>query len=160
MCWIQQTRPNETRSSSRFSFIPWWLGVLLVSLLVACTLPPQQAITVEWTTESEMNTAGFLLYRSESPDGPFERITAELIPASPDPVLGGHYVYTDTDVLPGRVYFYQLEDVEFDGTGTRHGPIEARIVAPGSLWRWWPAGVVLIAIMLGGVWWARRPGRS
>jgi|GEM_PF-1125757 len=135
------------------------VGALCVGTLAACTFSPRAAIVIEWTTESEVDTAGFYLYRSESPEGPFERITEELIPASPDPILGGHYVYTDTDVLPGRVYFYQLEDVEFDGTSTRHGPIEAKAVASGGLYHWWLLAVLLIAAALGGAWWARRPKR-
>jgi len=128
-------------------------GALLATGLVVCALSSKAAITVEWTTESEVNTAGFHLYRSESPDGPFERVTQELIPASPDPILGGHYVYTDTDVLPGQVYYYQLEDVEFDGTSTRHGPIEAKVGASDGLR--WLVSALLIFAGLSGMWWVR-----
>jgi len=152
-----QIRPGVFHHHWRRMFIFCLLGALFTGSLAGCSSSPETAIIVEWTTESEVDTAGFHLYRSESPDGPFERITEELIPASPDPVLGGHYVYTDTDVVPGRVYFYQLEDVEFDGTSTRHGPIEAKAVADGGLYRWWLLGVLLIAAALGRVWWARRP---
>ena len=93
--------------------------------------PTEAVVIVEWTTASEVDTAGFNLYRSEDPDGPFTRINDHLIPASPDPLLGGSYAFTDTDVVAGHTYYYQLEDVEIDGTATRHGPIEVKAVGDG-----------------------------
>jgi hypothetical protein len=97
----------------------------------ARTGPSEAVVIVEWTTASEVDTAGFNLYRGEDPNGPFTRINAHLIHASPDPLLGGSYVFTDTDVVAGRTYYYQLEDLEFDGTSTRHGPIEVRAEGGG-----------------------------
>jgi hypothetical protein len=81
-------------------------------------------VLLEWTTESEVNLAGFNIYRSNSPDGPYAKLNETLIPASPDPVTGGSYSYTDSAAEPGVTYYYKLEDVELDGTATKHGPIE------------------------------------
>ena len=135
------------------------------SLLTACRggIADSSVVLVEWTTESEVNTAGFNVYRSESAEGPYVKINRELIPSSPDPILGGHYAYTDTDVMPGRVYFYQLEDVELDGTSTRHGPIEvvakaSRPSAFENLAASWPLAVVIAVLALGGAILARRRG--
>jgi hypothetical protein len=83
-------------------------------------------VMVEWTTASELNTAGFNVYRSASPAGPFTRINGDLIPASPDPLVGGSYIFTDTTVMAGHTYYYQLEDVESSGATTRHGPVQAK----------------------------------
>ncbi len=80
-------------------------------------------VTLSWTTASEVNTAGFNLYRSENPNGPFTRINPQLIAASIDPVAGGKYQYQDTSIVSGRTYYYQLEDVELNGKSTRHDPI-------------------------------------
>ena len=82
-------------------------------------------VIVEWATESEVNLAGFNIYRSESPDGPYVKLNDTLIPASPDPIAGGSYSYSDATAEPGVTYYYQLEDVELDGKGTMHGPIVA-----------------------------------
>jgi hypothetical protein len=87
-------------------------------------------ITLNWTTASEVNTAGFNLYRSESADGPYVRINAQLIPASVDSLVGGKYEYQDSSVSPGRTYYYQLEDVEYDGTSVRHSPVA--VTAPSA----------------------------
>jgi len=97
----------------------------------AVTAPTEAVVIVEWTTASEVNSAGFNLYRSESPDGPFTRINEHLIPASPDPLLGGSYTFTDAEVVAGRTYYYLLEDVEINGTTTRHGPIDVEAEGDG-----------------------------
>ena len=127
------------------------------SLLTACRggIADSSVVIVEWTTESEVNTAGFNVYRSESAEGPYIQVNRELIPASPDPILGGHYVYTDTNVVAGQTYYYKLEDVELDGTTTLHGPIEVVAEASGpsalaSLVAWWPLAVLIAVLGLGG----------
>jgi hypothetical protein len=111
---------------------------------------------VEWTTESEVETAGFNLYRSDSSEGPYVKVNPALIPGSSDPLLGGRYVYTDTNVVAGRTYYYKLEDVELDGTTTLHGPIE--VVAEegnssvfANLAALWPVAVLVAVLGLGGV---------
>jgi hypothetical protein len=101
-------------------------------------------VTVEWTTASELNTAGFNLYRSESRDGSYTRINSELIPHSPDPQIGGSYSFTDTNVVAGRTYYYQLEDVETGGATTRHGPIEVKAERNNS------TELFLAAVLFGG----------
>ena len=51
-----------------------------------------------------------------SPKGGALRLAANsYLPAKGDPAVGGEYVYTDTQVLAGRSYFYQLEEVERNG---------------------------------------------
>ncbi len=93
--------------------------------LAACApvvIPTTTRVIVEWTTASELNTAGFNLYRSESKDGPYTKINATLIPASANPLTGSHYRVEDNTAVPGQTYYYQLEDVELNGTTTRHEP--------------------------------------
>jgi len=85
--------------------------------------PPQdgtgQPIIIRWSTETEVNTAGFNVYRSLSEEGPWQQINERLIPGSPDPVLGGSYVFTDTNVVAGVTYWYELEEIELSGQATR-----------------------------------------
>jgi len=128
------------------------LGWLIIGLLAlaglalgywAWTTRNTATVIVEWSTASELNTAGFNLYRSDSPDGPFTRLNEYLIPASPDPLLGSSYAFTDTNVVAGRTYYYQLEDVETGGATTRHGPIAAKAEASGKV-------MLLAAALLGG----------
>ena len=135
------------------------------SLLTACRggNADSSVVLVEWTTESEVNTAGFNVYRSESAEGPYIKINHQLIPASLDPILGGEYVYTDTNVVAGYTYYYKLEDVELDGATTLHGPKEvvAEATSPSAianLAAWWPLAVLIAVLALGGVTLSRRRG--
>lgn len=85
--------------------------------------PAANDITLYWQTASEISTAGFNVYRSEHPDGPFRRMNDHLMPASPDPLMGGAYRYQDNSILTGQTYYYVIEDVALNGVNTRHGPI-------------------------------------
>ncbi len=136
---------------------PVWLLLLIAACCAAgCSAPGLAGVRVEWSTESEMNTAGFNLYRGESPDGPFTvRVNEQLIPASPDPLAGGRYRFVDRTARPGVTYYYQLEEVERDGAVNRYGPIRVR--AGGFDWR---HGIVLSAlgVIVLALWvWGGRP---
>lgn len=128
----------------------------VVSMMAACSAP----IRVEWSTETEMNTAGFNVYRAESPDGPFDiKVNAELIPASPDPLSGGKYSLIDRAARPGVTYYYRLEEVEKTGLVSSHGPIQAR--AASFSWQQVLILCVLALVVLGlWIWGGRRAART
>lgn len=109
-----------------------WLGWLVCALaglgglaLGAQTIRSagQAAIVIEWSTESELDIAGYNLLRAESPEGPFTRINPQVIPPAADPLTGGDYAYEDADLRPGVTYYYILEDLEVSGGVNQHGPI-------------------------------------
>lgn len=87
-------------------------------------------MSVEWTTASEVDNAGFNLYRSETADGPYVKVTQALIPAGARPITGGRYTYTDRAVTDGKAYWYRLEDIGLDGKATLHQPVQ--VVARGG----------------------------
>jgi hypothetical protein len=131
------------------------VSLLAALVLIVVTATGTATVTVEWSTASELNTAGFNLYRGETKDGPFTRINADLIPASPDPLIGGSYVFTDTAVSGGHTYYYQLEDVETSGAATVEGVVEVK--AEGGLD---PAVLIAVAafvvIVIGSMVFLRR----
>ena len=120
-------------------------SLLLLLLLAGCS---NQGATITWETASEVDTAGFNLYRATSPDGPWQKINEQLIPPSEDPVSGGSYKFVDKSAEPGKTYYYQLEEVELSGTTTRFDPIELQTAANTLSWPWWIVGTV-VAIGLG-----------
>jgi hypothetical protein len=101
------------------------LGILSVSAI------SHTNVVVEWSTASELDTAGFNLYRKDKPDGQATQVNTSLIPASVDPLTGGAYRYKDSQVEPGRTYYYELEEVEANGNTSRFGPIEVKAVRGG-----------------------------
>jgi len=129
---------------------PYSMLILIVLVLLSACASAPSRVVVEWTTATEINTAGFNLYRSENPQGPFVKVNDQLVAASPDPVTGGKYKYEDTMVEAGKTYYYQLEDVEFGGKTTRHGPII--VTAPGGMGALeiaLGAGMVALAVAVG-----------
>ena len=76
-----------------------------------------------WETSSEIDNAGFHLWRSETRNGSYARITQTLIPAEAGATWGATYSYTDTDVSPPQAWYYKLEDISNGGSSTFHGPV-------------------------------------
>ena len=80
-------------------------------------------VVVTWETAVEIDTLGFNLWRSETRDGSYDQVNDALIPAaSPGGVWGGSYTYTDSDVTPGRTYYYKLHEIEAGGVSNWYGP--------------------------------------
>ena len=113
--------------------------------LVRVVSPPR--IVVTWETASEVDAAGFLLYRAPEVDGPFELVTEVPIPAQGDPLVGSSYRYEDREVAWGQLYHYQLAEVERNGGQNRYDRIVS--ARAGAGWLWALAGGALLAV----VWW-------
>ena len=70
----------------------------------------QGNVTVKWTTGTEINNAGFNIYRSSSELGARTKLNGGLIAARGDATSGGSYSLPDN---PGYgTFYYWLEDVE------------------------------------------------
>ena len=100
-----------------------WLLFGITLLIVQIALPAE--VEIQWETETEFDTAGFNIYRSDDLNGSFKQLNEKLIPGAEDAASGGDYSYVDTDVRKGKTYFYRLEDVEFDNTTTLQEPLAA-----------------------------------
>ncbi|MCX6639416.1 MAG: T9SS type A sorting domain-containing protein [bacterium] len=78
-------------------------------------------ITVDWSTESEVDALGFRLYRDTSPD--FENpVVVTSYETNPELAcqgtseLGFDYTFTDrSELMPDCVYYYLLESVDVNG---------------------------------------------
>ena len=95
------------------------LGLIWLVLGLAMVVGPfsePSPVLIEWQTETEMDIAGFHIYRSEAGVGTFERINQQLIPARGSAVAGDLYTFVDENVEAGTTYTYQLVDVELDNT--------------------------------------------
>lgn len=82
-------------------------------------------IRLLWETAAEFDNFGFNIWRSEKPDGPYTKLTINLLPAQGHSTTGASYAYSDTNVTKGVTYYYQLEDVDVQGISTFHGPVSA-----------------------------------
>jgi hypothetical protein len=119
---------ENTHSKKKVFPIVAILGVLWflfgITLLIAQIALPAE-VEIQWETETEFDTAGFNIYRSDDLNGSFKQLNEKLIPGAEDAASGGDYSYVDTDVRKGKTYYYRLEDVEFDNTTTRQESLAA-----------------------------------
>ena len=97
-------------------------------------------VMITWSTQSELNNAGFFIKRSQQKDGEFKVINATMVPGAGTTSEKQFYTYTDTTAQPNVVYYYQIEDVSLDGnrqTLTRGIRLRGHIGAAGKLTSTW-----------------------
>ncbi|MDA8402956.1 MAG: hypothetical protein M0Z56_01980, partial [Desulfobacteraceae bacterium] len=85
-------------------------------------------VDIDWETATEINTAGFHVWRSDNPLTGFVRVDDGLIAStSAVETMGAKYTFRDcgVDFTGGKKYYYMLEEVEISakGDGNMHGPI-------------------------------------
>jgi hypothetical protein len=97
----------------------------MIKLSSFTAIPGSGKIILAWSTEAEIDNAGFNLYRSESESGAYSKINGSLIPARGTPARGASYSFIDTDAKNRRTYYYKLEDIDLSGKSTMHGPVSA-----------------------------------
>ena len=98
------------------------------------------AAVITWSTQSELNNAGFFIKRSQQRDGQFKVINAAMIPGAGTTSEKQFYTYNDTTAQPNVVYYYQIEDVSLDGnrqTLTNGIRLKGHIGAAGKLTTLW-----------------------
>ena len=97
----------------------------LITLASFDAVPGNRSVTLKWVTESEVDNAGFNLYRSEAADGEYVKINGVLIPAEGSSTQGVVYQFTDVGMTNGEKYYYLLEDIDTKGKAEKHGPQSA-----------------------------------
>jgi len=85
------------------------------------------AVELAWTTQSETENLGFSLYRSAAAEGPFERITGQIIPGAGSSTAAHSYRYKDITVAPGLNYWYRLADISLDGAMHMHKAVQVTV---------------------------------
>jgi hypothetical protein len=127
------------------------LAVLLIVGGVWLWVSDLAPVVLTWETASEVGAAGFNVYRSPADEDDFTQVNEALIPAQGDEMIGASYRFEDSDVKPGVLYRYRIEEVELDGSTTVYPQIvEVRAGLP----RLWVKveGVALIAVALFVLW--------
>lgn len=96
-------------------------------------------VTIQWTTESELDNAGFNILRSETRDGEFTQVNEQMIQGNGTTAERSTYKWVDTTAKPGAVYYYQIEDVSFAGEHTKLATTKLKglISAKGKLTTQW-----------------------
>ncbi len=110
-------------------------GATFVDLISFTATGQSDSVLLEWATATELDNAGFNLWRSEEKNGEYVRINPYFIPAEGQAGFGAEYSFTDYNVQNGRVYYYKLEDIDIYGNTSFHGPVPA---TPNDIIPIWP----------------------
>ena len=79
--------------------------------------------TLRWKTASEVDNFGFDVYRADSEEGPFERLTEEPIPGAGTTDEPQQYVFVDDTIEAGKAYWYYVESISMSGVRERFTPV-------------------------------------
>lgn len=81
-------------------------------------------VKIKWETATEIDTAGFNIWRAQVENGEYVNITKvndQLVGIKTEnDYQGASYSYEDHDVIPDNTYYYVLEDIDFSGLSTVH----------------------------------------
>ena len=83
-----------------------------------------EGVAVHWSTTDPYHLDRFNIYRltrRNARPGPQDRINDQSLHGT------SPYVYLDTDVLPGEIYYYWLEQIDETGQSIFHGPAIANL---------------------------------
>jgi hypothetical protein len=83
-----------------------------------------EGITLSWRTESESNSSGFYVWRSQAEDGSYKRISTALIPSQGNGSAATEYRFLDKNVQEEKVYWYKIEEISTDGQSEFFGPLQ------------------------------------
>ena len=92
-----------------------------------------EGIRIHWSTESETETVGFHVLRAGDQEGPYLRVTSDLIPAKGSGSSGCSYTYLDRGIQPEQVYWYKIEELSLTGLAQVYGPIRAAFSFSGHV---------------------------
>ena len=102
--------------------------------------PLTGAVVITWSTQSELNNAGFFIKRSQQQNGTFVVVNPTMIAGAGTTAEKQSYTYTDATADPNVIYYYQIEDVSLDGnrqTLTRAHRLKGHIGAAGKATTTW-----------------------
>ena len=101
-------------------------GTLPVTLSAFRADITEKGAVLSWTTESEIDNAGFHILRSETRDGVFKVVNPKLIRGAGTTSKRNAYSWTDTAIRPNTRYYYRIEDVSFSGVRQVSGSVGLR----------------------------------
>ena len=96
-------------------------------------------VILKWTTESELDNAGFYIYRSQTRDGTFKVVNPTLIQGAGTTSERNKYTWTDTTAKPNVAYYYRIEDISHAGERKQLATVRMRglVSASGKLTTRW-----------------------
>ncbi len=120
-------------------YLKWGREPLPVNLSHFRAEHTDTGVILKWTTESEVDNAGFYIYRSKTKDGDFKLVTPTMIKGAGTTGERNEYSWTDTTAKPNTVYYYRIEDVSHAGEREQLATVRLKglVSATGKLTTRW-----------------------
>jgi hypothetical protein len=93
-----------------------------------------EGIKIFWEAESQQENLGWNIYRSETKDGKFVKVNGELVKGAGTTSNPMKYSFIDKDAEKGKIYYYYLEDISFNGGKHRTPLIRTNLVNKATSW--------------------------
>ena len=100
---------------------------LVIQLVSFTATVERRSVRLDWTTASEIDTAGFRILRGRPGAEPQVISGAALIAPMGNEFAGASYTFSDTGRLAAGTVSYYLEDVDLQGNAARRGPVTITI---------------------------------
>ena len=96
-------------------------------------------VVLKWITESEIDNAGFYIYRSQTRDGEFKVVNPTLIQGAGTTSERHTYTWKDTTAKPNVAYYYRIEDISHAGVRKQLATVRMKgfVSAKGKLTTSW-----------------------
>jgi len=103
-----------------------------ITLLNFRAVPGKGAVTVIWSTGSEIQTVGFEILRAPTADRAGASRVGSIIPARGSGGGGASYHYTDSAASPAVAHYYWLVEHGIDGSAAVYGPAVSAAAIAGT----------------------------
>jgi hypothetical protein len=124
--------------TASFLALLFLVSVVLISnaavvLVYFYALSEDYQVRLQWKTASELDTAGFNVFRSFEEGTSWAKINATIILATADDLLGGQYEYVDGPLVNGSLFWYKLEEIDSSGNiVAAYYPSPASVIVGGT----------------------------
>ena len=102
---------------------------LPVNLISFFAIGKNESVELKWSTASEIDNDGYIVYRSSEKDGNYNEIDSykynNTLKGGGNISKESNYSFIDYNVINGQTYWYKIADVDINGNRTFHGPIAA-----------------------------------
>lgn len=109
---------------------PWrGLGALLAGLMPLAA--GAASTTLSWKVAEEAKVYGYIVYRSDHRDGPFQRLNRQIVrvkDAERDDAGQSRYRYVDAQVESGKTYYYFIDAISVQGRKQRLSGVKSRTI--------------------------------
>ena len=89
-------------------------------------------VVLKWITQSEVDNAGFYIYRSQKRNGEFKIVNPTLIQGAGTTSERHTYTWTDTTAEPNIAYYYRIEDISHAGVRKQLATVRMRGLVSAS----------------------------